>query len=74
MFQGYINPIHQIYDSLSTLTKGKTVTTAYEADGQQYGPAIFRAHYESHAYKPHIDSVKLREKRKNYNVHRFDLQ
>jgi len=74
LFQGYINPIHQIYDSLSTLTKGKTVTTAYEADGQQYGPAIFRAHYESHAYKPHIDSVKLREKRINYNVHRFDHQ
>jgi len=74
LFRGYESPIQRIYDSLSALANGKIVTTAYEADGRRYGPAIFRVHYQKHAYKPHIDSVKLREKRTDYTVYRFDHQ
>ena len=52
----------------------KVVKTARERDGRLYGPAIFRIHYESHSYSPHIDHVVLREKRFNYAVARFTHQ
>ena len=51
------------------------VKVAREPDGSRYGPAIFRVHYETHSYKPHIDHidhVKYREQRTNYEVYRFD--
>ena len=74
LFEGFPNPIDVIYKALSDLSVDKQVEVASEPDGQLYGPAIFRIHYESHAYKPHIDHVTLREKRTNYAVHRFKHQ
>ena len=74
LFEGFPNPIDVIYKALSDLSLDKQVEVASEPDGQLYGPAIFRIHYESHAYKPHIDHVTLREKRTNYAVHRFKHQ
>ena len=63
LFEGYDDPVDTIYDALSRLSVGKTVKTAEEADGRQYGPAIFRVHYEGHTYIPHIDHIQLREGR-----------
>jgi len=74
LFSGFVDPVQTMYDGLAALANNKTVTTAYEPDGHQYGPAIFRIHYESHSYPPHIDSVKHRERRLNYNVFRFEHQ
>ena len=74
LFDGFANPVDVIYSALSDLAVEKQVEIASEPDGQLYGPAIFRVHYESHAYKPHIDHVTLREKRTNYAVHRFNHQ
>lgn len=68
------NPIQRIYDSLARMGRGRRVVTAHEPDGRQYGPAIIRAHYGGYTYKPHFDSVRLREKRENYAVHQFDHQ
>ncbi|MDE2797804.1 MAG: hypothetical protein OXI94_03950, partial [Gemmatimonadota bacterium] len=59
---------------LQALASNKEVKTARERDGRLYGPAIFRIHYETHAYSPHIDHVVLREKRFNYEVARFTHQ
>ena len=59
----------------AALSPGKQeVKTAREPDGSRYGPAIFRVHYETHSYKPHIDHVKYREQRTNYDVYRFEHQ
>ena len=58
LFSGYDNPVDLIYASLSALSPGKEVKVAREPDRSLYGPAIFRVHYETHSYKPHIDSVK----------------
>lgn len=74
LFTGYDDPIKTMYDALSQLAVGKTVKVAEESDGRQYGPAIFRIHYETHSYKPHIDHVSLREKRFNYAASRFTHQ
>jgi hypothetical protein len=74
LFSGFVDPVQTIYDSLSALAGGKRVMAAREPDGRLYGPAIFRIHYESHSYPPHIDSVKLREKRSDYAVYRFAHQ
>jgi hypothetical protein len=74
LFSGFVDPMQTVYAALSALAGGKRVTTAYEPDGRLYGPAIFRIHYESHSYPPHIDSVRLREKRTDYAVHRFAHQ
>ena len=74
LFDGFDNPIAAIYETLSRLAPGKTVRTAREPDGRLYGQAIFRVHYESHAYKPHLDHVTLREKRFDFDVTRFDHQ
>ena len=74
LFDGYDNPIATIYETLSRLAPGKTVRTAREPDGRLYGPAIFRVHYESHAYRPHLDHVTLREKRFDFDVTRFGHQ
>lgn len=74
LFTGFDNPVDTIYAALSELAVDKEVKVAQEADGRLYGPAIFRIHYETHSYKPHIDHVSLREKRFNYAVSRFDHQ
>ncbi len=74
LFDGFVDPVKTMYDSLQSLANHKHVTTAYEPDGRKYGPAIFRIHYTTHSYIPHIDSVRLREKRTNYAVYRFEHQ
>lgn len=74
LFEGFDNPVDLIYDSLSAVSPGKDVKVAREPDGSLYGPAIFRVHYETHSYKPHIDSVKFREQRTDYAVYRFQHQ
>lgn len=74
LFSGFTDPVQTLYDALAALSPGKTVQTAHEPDGRRYGPAIFRIHYTTHSYIPHIDSVRLREKRTNYAVYRFQHQ
>lgn len=74
LFDGFDNPVELIYKSLSAIAPGKDVKVAREPDGALYGPAIFRVHYETHSYKPHIDSVKYREQRTDYAVYRFKHQ
>ncbi len=74
LFDGFKNPVHLIYNSLAALAPGKVIHVAQEPDGNKYGPAIFRIHYETHSYKPHIDSVKYRENRTDYAVYRFEHQ
>jgi hypothetical protein len=74
LFADMPNPIDLLYRRLSELSCGKRAVTAYEPDGRRYGPAIIRAHYGGYTYKPHFDSVRLREKREDYAVHAFDHQ
>ena len=74
LFEGFDNPVAAIYQTLAALAAHKTIKTAREPDGRLYGQAIFRVHYESHAYRPHFDHVTLREKRFAYDVTRFDHQ
>ena len=74
LFDGFDNPVNLIYESLAALSPGKETKVAREPDGSLYGPAIFRVHYETHSYKPHIDSVKYREQRTDYAVYRFEHQ
>ncbi|MFI5356518.1 MAG: hypothetical protein ACHQ4G_04205 [Opitutales bacterium] len=74
LFAGFANPIDAIYGSLAALANGKQVANARQPDGRAYGPAIFRIHYGDHAYAPHFDSVRLREKRISYAVSRFQHQ
>lgn len=74
LFDGLPNPIARLYEALSVLAAGKHVLTAREPDGRLYGPAIVRAHYGGYTYKPHFDSVRYREERRAYAVHRFEHQ
>ncbi len=74
LFDGFKDPVAALYQSLSAVAAGKTVLAAREPDGRRYSPAIFRVHYGDHAYAPHFDSVRLREKRANYAVSRFQHQ
>ena len=74
LFADHPNPIQLLYESLEAYSVNKKVVTAYEPDGRKYGPAIIRAHYGGYTYRPHFDSVRLREKRENYAVHRFEHQ
>ena len=74
LFDGLRDPVQTIYEHLQALAVDKEVKIAREADGRLYGPAIFRVHYDSHAYRPHIDHVVLREKRFDYAVSRFTHQ
>ena len=74
LFDDFDDPVDVIYDSLSDLAVDKNVVVAREPDGRLYGPAIFRIHYTTHSYKPHIDHVTLREKRFDYAVSRFEHQ
>ena len=74
LFEGLIDPVQLLYHHLQALAPDKAVKTACERDGRLYGPAIFRIHYETHSYSPHIDHVVLREKRFSYEVARFTHQ
>ncbi len=74
LFADRPDPISAIYDNLRQLSPGKTVLTARESDGREYGPAIFRAHYGGYTYGPHFDSVREREVRNGYTVYRFERQ
>ena len=74
LFANRPNPIELLYQSLERLSRDKQVVTAYEPDGRKYGPAIIRAHYGGYTYKPHFDSVRLREKRSDYAVNDFEHQ
>ncbi|HZU37033.1 MAG TPA: hypothetical protein VFA18_14025, partial [Gemmataceae bacterium] len=74
LFARLPNPIDLIHDRLRILSRGKRVRTAQEPDGRRYGPAIIRAHYGGYTYRPHFDSVRLREKREGYAVYHFEHQ
>jgi len=74
LFDELQDPVQTIYDHLQVLAQDKEVKTAREPDGRLYGPAIFRVHYDGHAYRPHIDHVVLREKRFDFQVSRFTHQ
>ena len=74
LFEGLLDPVQLLYRHLQALASDKAVKTARERGGRLYGPAIFRIHYETHSYSPHIDHVVLREKRFNYEVARFTHQ
>lgn len=74
LFDKRPNPVKLIYETLAALSPGKNVHTAREPDGREYGPAIFRIHYGGYTYGPHFDSVRLRESRAQYAVHRFQHQ
>jgi hypothetical protein len=74
LFDNFPSPVSCMYDNLQALDANKNVVTAHEPNGRRYGPAIFRVHYDGHAYKPHIDHVVLREKRVDYAVSRFSNQ
>ncbi len=74
LFAGLPDPVRLVYDRLADLAPAKKVVTAHEPDGRRYGPAILRAHYGGYTYRPHFDSVRLREKREDYAVHRFEHQ
>ena len=74
LFADHSDPIRLLYDSLEAFAVDKSVVTAHEPDGREYGAGIIRAHYGGYTYKPHFDSVRLREKRENYAVHDFEHQ
>ena len=74
LFDGFPDPVDRLYGVLRRLAPDKRVVTAREPDGRLYGPAIFRIHYDSQFYPPHIDHVVLREKRFNYAVSRYPVQ
>ncbi|AWT59532.1 MAG: hypothetical protein DF168_00722 [Candidatus Moanabacter tarae] len=76
LFEDFDNPVSVIYDALGRLAVGKKVMTAREADGQLYGPAIFRVHYEGQYYRPHIDHVAVlaKQDRTDFVVSRFKHQ
>lgn len=68
------NPIETVYRHLQELAGLKHVVTAHEPDGQKYGPAIIRIHYGGYTYGPHFDSVRQRENRSAYAVHKYQHQ
>jgi len=74
LFADRINPIELVYERLQQLAPQHRVVTAHEPDGRQYGPAIFRIHYGGYTYGPHFDSVRNRENRSAYAVHKYQHQ
>ena len=74
LFANRENPVDAIYRHLRSLAPAKRVVTAYEPDGREYGPAIFRVHYGGYTYGPHFDSVRNRESRSAYAVHKYHHQ
>jgi len=74
LFQGYDDPVEMIYHTLAQLAMEKEVKTAREADGQLYGPAIFRTYYAGLGHGLHFDSVAKRTKAFDYQISRFQYQ
>lgn len=74
LWKDAVDPVSAIYRQLQALAGGRMVKTAEEPDGRRYGPAIVRAHYGGYSYKPHFDSVRNREGRTDFAVHRFENQ
>ena len=74
VFEGLTNPVEKLYEHLQLLAPTQRVCTAIEPDGREYGKAIVRAHYGGYSYAPHFDSVRRREKRTDYQAHRFEHQ
>ena len=75
LFKGFDDPVRTMYAALSDLAVGKEVKTAREADGQLYGPAIFRMYHAQEGHKPHFDSVaKCSRPASQYAVSRFQCQ
>lgn len=74
VFEGLPDPVRFMYAMLGRLAPDKRVQVAHEPDGRRYGPGIFRLYRPGAGHKPHFDSVKLREKRVNYAVYRFEHQ
>lgn len=74
LFSDGDSPVDVLYQGLTDLSVDKQAVTAYEPDGRRYGPAIIRAHYGGYTYAPHFDSVRLREKRDDYQVFHFEHQ
>jgi hypothetical protein len=69
------HPVELMYGALSKLSGGrKQVLTAREPDGREYCPTIYRSHMPEYGYAPHIDSVRHRERRTDYEVFRFGSQ
>ena len=68
------NPLNLLYEKLEELSVDKKVRTAVEPDGREYGAGIIRAHYGGYTYRPHFDSVRLREKRDDFAVSKFEHQ
>jgi hypothetical protein len=73
LFEGLADPVDTIYRNLSTLAGGKEVRTAVSADGQLFGPAIFRIYQSEEGHRPHYDSIRRRTK-SDYEVARFTHQ
>eukprot|EP01051_Picozoa_sp_SAG22_P019696 SAG22_NODE_3717_length_1561_cov_0.935021_2_plen_301_part_01 len=50
-------PVSAFFRTMNGLSEpaGKRTVVAREPDGRRYGPAIFRVHYESWAYAPHVN-------------------
>jgi hypothetical protein len=71
-----LNPILAFYQTLGALASpaGKTVLCAHEPAGQEYGPGIFRIHYDGWAYAPHVNHVRLGDQLYNFSVSRFAHQ
>lgn len=74
LFDGFDNPVTCLYDNLAKLACGREVKTARERDGSRYGPAIFRVHYSSQTYTPHINHVRVFDKLNEFAVSRFEHQ
>ena len=67
------NPLRAFFGSMQSLATpaGKQVKVAYEPDGREYGPCIFRVHYDSWAYAPHINHIRLGDRLFNFDASRF---
>ena len=74
LFDGFVDPVKMVYDTLAALAPDKKVMTAREKDGREYGPAIFRIYHEDLGHGPHYDSVRKRSKSFDYEVAHFDHQ
>jgi len=75
------SPYDVMYDGLTALSgRRKRAVVAYERDGREYGPCIIRTHkpfrdgIDGASYALHYDSVRVREERLGWEVHRFPVQ
>jgi hypothetical protein len=75
-FAGLADPVESFYAAMNALSRpaGRETKVAYEPDGRQYGPAIFRVHYDGWAYAPHVNHVRLGDELGNFSVARYAHQ